>query len=158
MKAEQPLEIERKFLVETLPSLDDLVSTEVRQGYLTNAADSIEMRLRQKGSKHFMTLKSDGDLARTEYEIAINEEQFDTLWPATEGRRVEKVRHVGTLDDGLTFELDVFSGDLAGLKLVEVEFSSLEAANSFVAPDWFGADVTANKGYKNKALAVHGRP
>ena len=73
-------------------------------------------------------------------------------------RRVEKTRYKGGLSGGLQFELDVFHGELDGLLLVEVEFASVDAANQFSAPDWFGQDVTSNKGYKNKALAVKGRP
>lgn len=152
------LEIERKFLVSHRPDLSGCTATQIRQGYLTGPEDSIEMRLRQKGNAFFMTLKSGGDLERAEYEVDVSKEQFDVFWPATAGRRVEKVRHVGQLEGGLMFELDVFASDLDGLVLVEVEFASLEAAKAFAPPDWFGEDVTANKGYKNKALAVHGRP
>lgn len=153
-----PMEIERKFLVARLPDLSGLTATRVRQGYLTGPDDSIEMRLRQKGDKLFMTLKSGGDLERSEYEMEISEDQFDVFWPATEGRRVEKVRHVGHLESGLMFELDVFASDLEDLRLVEVEFADRQAAEAFTPPDWFGEDVTTNKGYKNKSLAVHGRP
>ena len=39
-------------------------------------------------------------------------------------------------------ELDVFDAPYETLYLAEVEFSSVNEANSFVAPDWFGEDVT----------------
>ena len=151
-------EIERKYLVRHLPALDHLKASEVRQGYLTAADDSVEIRLRQKGDGRFMTLKSDGGLERTEIETPISRDQFDSFWPATGGSRVEKVRYLGSLPSGLQFELDVFSGDLTGLTLVEVEFSSREEADAFTAPDWFGKDVTEDKRYKNKSLAAHGLP
>ena len=32
-------------------------------------------------------------MVRVEEEIPIEAERFDALWPLTEGRRVEKVRH-----------------------------------------------------------------
>ena len=55
-------------------------------------------------------------------------------------------------------ELDVYHGELTGLVTVEVEFSSLEEAESFSPPAWFGEDITEDKRYKNKNLARNGRP
>lgn len=151
-------EVERKFLVGTLPDLDRASKSVVRQGYLTGPSDSVEIRLRQKDDRFFLTLKAGAGTVRTERETEITAAQFDTLWPETAGRRVEKERWVGDLGGGLVFELDVFQGDLAPLTLVEVEFTTLEAAQAFVPPDWFGADVTDDKRFKNKALASAGLP
>ena len=146
-------EIERKFLVDG-PVPDGLPAKPILQGYLTLATDSVEIRLRQKGDDYSLTIKSDGGLTREEREVAIEAAQFQSLWPATEGRRVEKTRHLGTLPGGQVFEFDVFSGHLAPLMLVEVEFPSEEAARAFVPPTWFGKEVTEDKRYKNKALAL----
>lgn len=146
-------EIERKFRVATCPALDGLIAERVRQGYVTDPDDSVELRLRQKGEGHFLTMKSTGTVQRAEHEVAITSGQFDTLWPTTDGRRIEKTRYTGTLSDGWIFELDIFGGALAPLMLVEVEFPTLDEANAFTPPDWFGLDVTADKRFKNKALA-----
>ena len=56
--------------------------------------------------------------------------------------------HSGTLA-----ELDVFHDDYEGLLLVEVEFDSIEQANAFVAPEWFGEDVTSSGKYQNSVLS-----
>ena len=40
----------------------------------------------------------------------------------------------------------------------EVEFGDQQAARAFVAPAWFGEDVTENDAYKNQRLAVEGLP
>lgn len=146
-------EIERKFLVDG-PVPEGLSARPILQGYLTADTDSVEIRLRRKGDDHFLTLKSDGGLIREEREVAIGAEQFATLWPATEGRRVEKTRHSGTLPDGQEFELDIFSGHLAPLILVEVEFPSEAVALAFVPPAWFGREVTEDRRFRNKALAI----
>lgn len=151
-------EIERKFLVAALPDLDAAKPVAVRQGYLTLPADSVEMRLRQKGSKLLMTLKSGAGMAREERETTITQEQFDTFWPATGGRRIEKTRWTGSLSDGTVYELDIFEGSHAPLRLVEVEFDSLAAARSFTPPDWFGPEVTGERGYSNKVMALEGAP
>lgn len=151
-------EIERKFLVAELPDLSDAGKAVVRQGYLTAPEDSTELRLRQKNDSFFLTLKGGGGLVRVEREAEISPDQFETFWPETEGRRLEKMRFTGTLSDGRVFELDVFEGHLAPLYLVEVEFASEAQALAFAPPSWFGADVTDDKRYKNKNLAINGRP
>lgn len=145
-------EIERKFLVTIFPN-SELHAVPLRQGYLTTPTDSVELRLRQQGTEYFMTLKSEGGLSRQEYEIQIDVTQFETLWPTTEGRRIEKTRYSGKLPEGQLFELDVFAGHLSSLMLVEVEFPSENAARVFIPPPWFGKEVTEDKRYKNKALA-----
>ncbi|MNL87284.1 hypothetical protein D3C87_2163670 [compost metagenome] len=38
------------------------------------------------------------------------------------------------------------------LAVLEVEFDSLEEAESFVAPEWFGKDVSVEKKYSNKTV------
>lgn len=153
------MEIERKFLVAVLPDLADAEPVSVRQGYLTRPEDSVEMRLRQKGETFFLTLKSgEMGLVREERETVIDRAQFDTFWAATEGRLIEKTRWTGELADGSVFELDLFDGRHAPLRLVEVEFASRAAAEAFVPPDWFGAEVTGERGYSNKVMAFEGLP
>ena len=46
----------------------------------------------------------------------------------------------------------MFEDALAPLKFAEVEFASIEEAERFVAPDWFGEDVTFEAKYKNSNL------
>ena len=152
------IEIERKFLVDRLPfSFADLNGATIRQGYLIVAESGIELRIRQKQARFFQTIKAGEGLSRTEIEIELSEHQFRQLWPYTEGRRVIKTRY--TLPVGNhTAELDLFEGDLAGLVLVEVEFSSVEASRQFTPPAWFGVEVTEESRYKNKQLAVCGIP
>lgn len=152
------LEIERKFLVAEVP--DDLGGyphEPIRQGYLALDADGTEVRIRQKGDRFFQTIKRGAGLQRTEVELLLTAPQFEALWPLTEGRRVEKVRYNIAYQSHL-IELDVYSGVLAGLLTAEVEFSSVEASAAFTPPPWFDREVTEDKRYKNKDLAVKGRP
>ena len=60
--------------------------------------------------------------------------------------------------DEVIVELDVFHGALDGLVVAEVEFEDLDAMTAFVAPDWFGPELTDDRRYTNAALAVDGRP
>jgi CYTH domain-containing protein len=148
------IEIERKFLVKTMPDLSHAQKVYIHQGYITHSNDSVEVRLRQKDEQYFITVKSGSGMVRNEHEISIDQQQFETLWPETEGKRIEKHRWTGRLNEQ-TFELDIFTGDLKSLVLVEVEFSSAKEADNFEPTDWFGREVTADKRYKNKSLAMN---
>ena len=151
-------EIERKFLVKELPeNLDQYPSTEITQGYLAITEDGTEVRLRKKGERHFQTVKSGFGLQRNEAEIEISKDQFEKLWSMTEGKRIEKVR-IQIDHSGIKIELDIYSGILDGLIVAEVEFPSIELANSFLPPNWFGREVTEDERYKNRNLVLYRAP
>lgn len=151
------LEIERKFLVCNLPhDLSSLSSERICQGYLV-VGNFEEIRLRRQEAQTFLTVKQGQGLSRVEAEVVLDTKQFKTLWPLTRDRRIEKIRYSIPYQDK-TIELDVFKCGLEGLCLAEVEFESEEAASRFQPPEWFGVDVTADERYKNKNLALNGRP
>ena len=153
-------EIERKWLVAQVPADAQRVPGErIDQGYLTDTEFGAEVRLRRRGDRRFLTVKSGAGLQRGELEVELTEQQFDVLWPGTQGRRLEKTRRViPTGSAGLNVELDEYSGELSGLWVAEVEFPDEPAARAFTAPAWFGPDVTDRAAYKNRSLALHGRP
>ncbi len=47
----------------------------------------------------------------------------------------------------------LFQHALAGFNYVEVEFSTVEQAKSFVPPDWFGREVTEDARFSYGTLA-----
>jgi adenylate cyclase len=150
-------EIERKWLVRDLPELGGLKCEQIIQGYLAMSSDGTEVRIRRKGDTYFETVKSQGGLTRDETEVEISHDQFRLLWPATEGRRLEKTRYALPWN-GYQLELDVYQSTLAGLIIAELEFESADESKRFYPPAWFGEEVTDDKRYKNCSLAVHGRP
>ena len=153
------LEIERKFLVDSssLPvDLNKFKNFLISQGYLAADAGS-EIRIRKKGRACFLTVKQGAGLQRKEKEIRLKRQNFDKLWPLTEGRRIEKRRYEIPCGD-LCIELDVYLGRLQGLVTAEVEFSSMDEGRGFQPPKWFGPEVTEAEEYKNKNLALHGIP
>jgi len=154
------VEIERKWLVRERPEaeLADAPADRIEQGYLAVGGETEpEVRLRRRNERTLLTVKSAGGLARVEEEIELDERTFDSLWPLTEGRRVEKTRHLIPYGDAIV-ELDVYEGDLDGLVVAEVEFASEEASRAFDPPEWLGEDVTEDGRYKTKNLAVDGPP
>ena len=151
------MEVERKYRLSARPDgLDARESNRLEQGYLALDPAGAEVRVRRKGAKHTLTVKTGSGLARGEEEVALDAADFDRLWPLTEGRRVVKTRYLVPLPDGLTAEVDVYEGDLDGLLVAEVEFPDEAAAHAFAAPAWMGEEVTGDPRYANQSLAVSG--
>jgi len=150
-------EVERKYLLHWLPAeLTPVRVEDVTQGYITVGPDA-EVRLRRKGGRCFLTVKSGGGLVRSEHETELEPDQLAALWPAVADRIVEKQRRVVELE-GALLEVDVYRGRLEGLLTVEVEFDSVAAARRWEPPSWFGPEVTLDPRYKNQNLAIDGRP
>ena len=146
-------EIERKFLVRKLP--DDLTafpSSEISQGYLVSLDDGLQVRLRSKDEKRTLTYKRGLGNVREEREVVLTPEQFATLWPATEGKRLSKTRYEIPFGERIV-EIDIYRGEHDGLVVAEVEFDDEESALSFQPPDWLGDDVTGDPRYSNQLLA-----
>jgi len=146
-------EIERKFLVKKLPVITENIDNHViQQGYIF-ISEKMEIRIRKIGSIYFQTIKTGEGLSRGEYEIELSSDQFDLLWPLTEGKRVEKTRFEIEYAN-LLIELDIYSGNLEGLYTAEVEFPSETKSKKFNPPEWFGEEITFDSRYKNKNLAL----
>jgi adenylate cyclase len=149
------VERERKYLVAGRPELATPGAT-LRQGYLAVGQPSVRVREVDR-REWILTIKAGSGPVRTEVELPLRQDEFDALWPLTEGRRIEKTRYRIPLGDR-TAELDVFAGSLTGLELVEVEFDDDDQMAAFVAPAWFGTDVTDDQRFTNAALAISGGP
>lgn len=152
------MEIERKFILARVPDdiIADCAGEAIRQGYLLYD-DGRELRIRQRGDHYWMTVKQGQGLSRHEQECEIPEAQFNMLWPLTQGRRVEKIRYSVPVGKH-QFEIDLFSGALSGLIVLEVEFPNIEASQVFVEPDFIAFEVTEDTAYKNAVLARQGLP
>jgi CYTH domain-containing protein len=150
------IERERRFLVAEVPTDLPPAST-IQQGYLTVEPVAVRVR-RIDDRRHVLTIKVGSGRTRTEVERDLDPGEFGALWQASTGLRIEKRRHRIDLGDGLTAELDLYDGDLAGRRLVEVEFPDDASADRFLAPDWFGREVTDDNRYTNSSLARDGWP
>jgi CYTH domain-containing protein len=133
--------------------LKEYPAKKIAQGYLNT--DPV-IRIRRSNDDYYLTYKGKGLLVREEYNLPLTREAYEHLLPKIDGLLIEKTRYLIPLDNGLTAELDVFEGSLAPLTLVEVEFDTVEAANAFCPPDWFGEDVTNSGNYQNSTLSKRG--
>jgi len=152
-------EIERKFLVKKIPdNLEQYRSEELIAGYFRDSSGD-KIRIRQEGDKYFKVKKKGSGLVRKlpEGEPPITKEEFDELWPKTEGWRLRKTRYFIPSNQGM-IQLDIFHDALEGHTNVEVEFDSEDLAPNFIPPDWFGKEVTGKKKYSSSSLAKNGLP
>lgn len=150
------MEIERKFLTKEIPfDITVYPCLQISQAYISF---SPTIRIRRSNEDYILTVKGKGHLAREEFELPLSREDYDRLFQKTEGTPVIKKRYLVPLEGGLTAEVDIYEGELLGLMTTEVEFPSLEAAEGFIAPAWFGKDVSEEKAYKNTSLSLYGKP
>jgi CYTH domain-containing protein len=149
------LEIEKKFLVSEVPdNLVILKKYEIYQMYLATGTEEVRIRARfENGTPDYtLTTKSGEGLVRTEVCTLITGNTYMQLAEKSDKYGLAKYRTVIAYGDH-ELELDTYmNGDLNGLKVVEVEFKSVEEANAFTPPDWFGKDVTEDASYKNQSL------
>ena len=158
-------EIERKFLVD-LNILYDTVDLSrykkysIEQAYLSVEENEIRIRKITNSFKLiscFMTIKSNGNLVRNEIEFKIKNSKYFNLIDSKmySGGILNKERYRIAIQNDLIAEFDKYYGNLYGLLLVEVEFSSKEEAKAFMKPEWFGKEVTNDANYKNRNLAIN---
>ncbi len=119
----------------------------------------IEIRLREVGDRQVLTVKRGHGEVRDEVEVEISPEQFEALWPLTDGQRLSKRRRRVPLDEGdLVAEVDTYEEGLEGLVVAEVEFGSESEADAFEPPPWLGAEITGDQRFANQELARDGLP
>lgn len=153
------MEIERKFAVKRVPDkLESYHQKKIEQGYLCH--DPI-IRIRKSNDQYILTYKSKFGLDENyskaivvnETELMLNQSSYESLRSKAEGNIIQKTRYIVPLDGDLIAELDVFEGKLSGLIIVEVEFPDEETADNFIAPDWFGEDLSKDGRFGNYYLS-----
>lgn len=106
--------------------------------------------------------KCDGNLVcKTRYRIPLSISSShlpgsvgDTACDRSGAKIGEGDRSEGVVEEYVA-ELDLFHGLHEGLRLVEVEFPTTEAADRFTPPSWFGPDVSSDSRYRNSWLAFN---
>ena len=158
----EPLEIERKFLIE-YPDIDWLENSpnckkiEIIQTYL-KSGENEEVRVRQRGMNgnyiYFKTIKRKvDDLKRIEIERRLSKDDYLTLLMEadTEKRQIRKNRYC-LMDNNQYFEIDVypFWNDKA---ILEIELSDENTEIVFPKRIKIIKEVTDDENYKNASLA-----
>ncbi|HBI00967.1 MAG TPA: CYTH domain-containing protein [Flavobacterium sp.] len=147
------IEIERKFLVISTAFIDEAFrENRIVQGYLSSIPERT-VRIRIKGEKGFLTVKGKGNecgMSRLEWEMEIPLNEAELLLSICEKGVIDKIRYEIKKGNHV-FEVDVFSGQNAGLIIAEIELNSEQ--ESFEKPDWLGEEVTNDEKYYNAYLS-----
>ncbi len=152
------IEIERKFRVVDEAWRSGVVkSVRMAQGYINDmdalraGRQNASVRVRIAGDQAFLNLKSrELGRSRQEFDYAVPVADAQALLALCVGGLIDKVRHYIPQGD-LTWEVDEFAGDNAGLVVAELELPTVDHA--FARPAWLGREVTEEQRFYNLALA-----
>jgi CYTH domain-containing protein len=154
-KYAQP-EVERKFLVATLPP-----GTTFRAAILDHYIPNTTLRLRRMQTEHEVTFKLAQKLRVHPHETRVifhtnfylSEAEYDFLASTLPSHRLEKRRfrvHGGTLP----MSIDQFQGPLEGLLIAEVDFGANGDPSSLPMPSFARAEVTDDERFTGARLAL----
>jgi len=148
-----PREIERKFLVKN-NEWRGLAhrSQRMSQGYLASGG-RVSLRVRVAGEEAWLNMKTGGLVpSRQEYEYPIPADEARELLALAEGPLIDKTRHL-VEHAGMTWEVDEFHGDNAGLIVAELELEHED--EQFESPPWLAKEVTQLARYYNSRLVKY---
>ncbi len=136
------IEIEKKYKVKKLPeNIEEYEHITIEQSYFNKGGAPIRIRkfissdeIKCLISKKFKS--DDESIKNIEYNIDITEELYDKFVEAREGKIIKKTRYKIPLQEGLYVDLDVFHGFLEGVCIAEIEYESIEQAESYKIPEW----------------------
>jgi len=137
------LEIEKRFLVKSLPNLDGVESKKTVDIYFPEVVEHAVLRARHQGEQYELTKKTrnktDNGYVMLEQTIDLSEKEFNFLYTCSQ-RRIEKVRYYVPYQT-VIIEIDIFEHRLKGLILAEIEFDTEDELLAFKAPKWLGKEI-----------------
>lgn len=142
------LEREKTYLATQLPSgLLQAESMLIRDIYVPTDVSHARLRLRQKGDSYEMTKKvqvTEGDSSRqTEHTIPLTVDEFEALAICSD-KSLQKRRYFMKIDE-CDAEVDVYEEKLAGLVVIDFEFTTDDELRNFNKPEIALADVTQDE-------------
>lgn len=147
-------EIERKFLVNDTDQNADWRGCDavlMRQGYLSIDKHRT-VRVRVTDRHAWLTVKGISvGAARDEFEYEIPVADGEAMLQLCEHSLIEK-RRFKFKSGNITWEIDDFVGDNAGLVIAEVELE--HESQPIQIPAWVGTEVTDDPRYFNASLAL----
>jgi len=124
---------------------------QVRQAYLArDGKASIRVRIVDDRVATLSIKSRPAELRRLELEYPLPLLDAERLMLLRSGAVIEKMRHIVPIGD-LTWEVDTFLGDNAGLVIAEVELT--HADQEVALEPWVGGEVTGQASYYNSSLA-----
>jgi|GEM_PF-59520 len=155
------LELERRWVCKSLPRELVKETVQISDRYVLGS----NLRLREErslsGQAPMLRLSRKVDVddsTRLISSVYLQEPEFALLKAALAGRDLQKRRHRLRGPDDVILAVDEFDGPLAGLLLLEAEFTSVDDLRRFEAPWYAGAEVTSDPLFSGGNLAARGLP
>ena len=143
------IEIERKFLINTMPTEEPVRIHKIRQSYVAREGHN-SVRVREKDGQFILSIKTNNaGGGRNELEYNISSEEGDVLFYSADNEVIEKVRNIYEIN-GLLWEVDVFKGANEGLIIAEIELDNIN--QDIHIPNWVGPEVTELSKFYNANL------
>lgn len=139
------IELEKTYLAKYIPLwLENCKTKEIIDIYLPKDGEHSKLRVRKNWDVCEITKKelvNENDASHMiEHTVPLNKEEF-TVLSTIEGKDVRKIRYYYP-HQGINAEIDIFQDKLSWLVLVDFEFDSVEAKDSFEMPDFCLVEVT----------------
>ena len=132
-------EIERKFLVDVLPNLEEIEKVSYERYFLFNDVHR-EIRIQRKWVKYEFERKiKENTLSAEKQKFEISKDEFDRLKESCIGFIIRDSYNISRNPD---ISLKTYHGNLEWFQRIEVEFESIKQADEFVIPDWFGKEIS----------------
>ena len=145
-----PLEIERKFLVNSDRYKIGAKPVDIMQAYLT-IKNHLAIRVRIEGRNASLAIKSKvSERVNREYEYSIPLDEAQSMIKLSEHSVITKTRYLVAFKRH-TWEVDEFHGDNEGLVVAEIELN--DENEIFEKPDWLDNEVTSDYRYLNSNLS-----
>ena len=145
-----PLEIERKFLVNSDRYKIGAQPVDIMQAYLT-IQNHLAIRVRIEGRNASLAIKSKvSERVNREYEYSIPLDEAQSMMKLSEHSVITKTRYLVDFKRH-TWEVDEFHGDNEGLVVAEIELD--DENEIFENPDWLDNEVTSDYRYLNSNLS-----
>ena len=145
-----PLEIERKFLVNSDRYKIGAKPVDIMQAYLT-IQNNLAIRVRIEGRTASFAIKSKvSERVNREYEYNIPLDEAQSMMKLSKYSVITKTRYLVDFKRH-TWEVDEFHGDNEGLVVAEIELD--DENEIFEKPDWLDNEVTSDYRYLNSNLS-----
>lgn len=132
-------EIERKFLVKEIPNLTGIKPVHYER-YFLQRGSTVEERIQKKDNTFEYEKKvTISPIESHKEKRIISEEEYNNLKQRSSDAIIRESYILATNPE---VSLKIYEGRFKGLMRVEVEFKSVEEANSFIPQDWMGEEIT----------------
>ena len=135
----------RTFLVKELPSIE---GCEV-ETWVTGYISFLPLVYIEKRGEDYLLLTEISN-----HEGTLTEQVFYQSLSQLQYRAIVKKKIFMPSNPTEAIYLNIYEEQLLGLVTAEVEFVSKEKLEAFVAPDWFGAEITNNINYRSQSLVT----